>query len=149
MIEKKSVIVFCFSGKLFCPCSKKKTHRREDTTKMKAAKAPFAIDKKNATNVNFIKWTFRFEKILNTQQSEYRWFSRYVIAAMLEHENKRFLISSFCPSTSNCTLQNCYVPLEIGCKPWLWKISSKLSSWQFNFQKQRNLPSNALICPIS
>ena len=31
----------------------------------------------------------------------YRWFSRYVIAAMLVDENKRFLISSFCSSTSN------------------------------------------------
>ena len=29
----------------------------------------------------------------------YRWFSRYVIAAMLVDENKRFLISSFCSST--------------------------------------------------
>ena len=47
----------------------------------------------------------------------YRWFSRYVIAAMLVDENKRFLISSFCSSTSNCTLQHYYVSLEIGCKP--------------------------------
>ena len=39
----------------------------------------------------------------------YRWFSRYVIAAMLVDENKRFLISSFCSSTSNCTLQHCYL----------------------------------------
>ena len=38
-----------------------------------------------------------------------RWFSRYVIAAMLVDENKRFLISSFCSSTSNCTLQYCYL----------------------------------------
>ena len=38
-----------------------------------------------------------------------RWFSRYVIAAMLVDENKRFLISSFCLSTSNCTLQHCYL----------------------------------------
>ena len=38
-----------------------------------------------------------------------RWFSRYVIAAMLMDENKRFLISSFCSSTSNCTLQHCYL----------------------------------------
>ena len=35
-----------------------------------------------------------------------RWFSRYVMAAMLVDENKRFLISSFCFSTSNCTLQH-------------------------------------------
>ena len=39
----------------------------------------------------------------------YRWFSRYVITAMLVDENKRFLISSFCSSTSNCTLQHCYL----------------------------------------
>ena len=39
----------------------------------------------------------------------YRWFSRYVIATMLVDENKRFLISSFCSSTSNCTLQYCYL----------------------------------------
>ena len=39
----------------------------------------------------------------------YRWFSRYVKAAMLVDENKRFLISSFCSSTSNCTLQHCYL----------------------------------------
>ena len=38
-----------------------------------------------------------------------RWFSRYVIAAMLVDENKRFLISFFCFSTSNCTLQHCYL----------------------------------------
>ena len=41
--------------------------------------------------------------------SLYRWFSRYVIAAMLVDEKKRFLISSFCSSTSNCTLQHCYL----------------------------------------
>ena len=41
-------------------------------------------------------------------------FSRYVIAAMLVDENKRFLISSFCFSTSNCTLQHCYLcPLRL------------------------------------
>ena len=38
-----------------------------------------------------------------------RWFSRYVIAAMLVDENTRFLISSFCSSTSICTLQHCYL----------------------------------------
>ena len=46
-----------------------------------------------------------------------RWFSRFVIAAMLVDENKRFLISSFYSSTSNCRLQHCYVSLEIDCKP--------------------------------
>ena len=45
-----------------------------------------------------------------------RWFSRYVIAAMLVDENKRFLISSFCSSTSNCTLQHCYLYLCV----WSW-----------------------------
>ena len=39
----------------------------------------------------------------------YRWFSRYVIAAMLVDENKRFLISFFCSSTSICTLKHCYL----------------------------------------
>ena len=39
----------------------------------------------------------------------YRWFSLDVIAAMLVDENKRFLINCFCSSTSNCTLQNCYL----------------------------------------
>ena len=48
------------------------------------------------------------------------WFSRYVIAAMLVDESKRFLISSFCSSTSNCTLQHLSVSLEIGCKPPIW-----------------------------
>ena len=38
-----------------------------------------------------------------------RWFSRDVISAMLVEENKRFLISSFCSSTSYCTLQHCYL----------------------------------------
>ena len=33
-----------------------------------------------------------------------RWFSRFVIAAMLVDENKRFLISSFCSSTSRCRI---------------------------------------------
>ena len=42
---------------------------------------------------------------------EYRWFSRYVIAAMLVDENKTSLISSFCSSTSNCTLQHCHLCL--------------------------------------
>ena len=45
----------------------------------------------------------------NKKRCGYRWFSRYVIAAMLVDENKRFLISSFCSSTSNCTLQHCYL----------------------------------------
>ena len=36
-------------------------------------------------------------------------FSRYVIAAMLVDENTRFLINSFCSSTSNCRLQYCYL----------------------------------------
>ena len=39
-------------------------------------------------------------------KTAYRWFSRY---AMLVEQNKRFLISSFCSSTSNCTLQHCYL----------------------------------------
>ena len=43
------------------------------------------------------------------QIPSYRWFARYVIGAMLVDENKRFLISSFCSSTSNCTLQHCYL----------------------------------------
>ena len=38
-----------------------------------------------------------------------RWFSPDVIAAMLVDENKRLLINSFCWSTSNCTLQHCYL----------------------------------------
>ena len=48
-------------------------------------------------------------KIASSSFSVYRWFSRYVIAAMLVDENKRFLINSFCSSTSNCTLQHCYL----------------------------------------
>ena len=39
-------------------------------------------------------------------------FSRYVIAAMLVDENKTSLISSFCSSTSNCTLQHCHLCLQ-------------------------------------
>ena len=44
------------------------------------------------------------------------WFSCDVIAAMLLDENKRCLISSFCSSTSNCTLITSLlsVSLEIG-----------------------------------
>ena len=42
-----------------------------------------------------------------------RWFSRYVIAAMLVDENKRFLISSFCLYI----VALLSVSLEIGCKP--------------------------------
>ena len=55
---------------------------------------------------------------ISTQQSDImgpwnvnRWFSRYVIAAMLVDENKTSLISSFCSSTSNCTLQHCHLCL--------------------------------------
>ena len=54
-----------------------------------------------------------------------RWFSRYVIAAMLVDENKRFLISSFCSSTSNCTLQHCYLcPSRLAANHlyWVFKI---------------------------
>ena len=36
-----------------------------------------------------------------------RWFSRYVIDAMLVDENKRLLIISFCSSTSNLTYLTC------------------------------------------
>ena len=72
--------------------------------------------------------------------SAYKWFSRYAIAAMLVHENKRFLISSFCSSTSNCTLQHCYL-CPCGCKPLIrlhgtgrnsfdrWKIYSVEVLW--------------------
>ena len=48
-------------------------------------------------------------KVENENKEANRWFSRYVIADMLVDENKRFLISSFCSSTSNCTLQHCYL----------------------------------------
>ena len=40
-----------------------------------------------------------------------RWFSRYVIAAMLVDKNNRFFISSFCSSTSICTFHHCYLYL--------------------------------------
>ena len=50
-----------------------------------------------------------FLHVTDKEVKNYRWFSRYVIAAMLVDENKRFLISSFCSSTSNCTLQHCYL----------------------------------------
>lgn len=39
----------------------------------------------------------------------YRLYSRYVKAAILGDENKRFLISSFCSFTSSCTLQHWYL----------------------------------------
>ena len=42
---------------------------------------------------------------------------------MLVDENKRFLISSFCSSTSNCTLQHCYLcPLRLVANHLLDKI---------------------------
>ena len=41
-----------------------------------------------------------------------RWFSRYVIAAMLVDKNNSFLISSFCSSTSICTFHHCYLCLK-------------------------------------
>ena len=50
----------------------------------------------------------------NCQIPTYRWFSRYVIGAMLVDENKRFLISSFCSSTSNCALQHCLQTTYMG-----------------------------------
>ena len=51
---------------------------------------------------------------LHNAHFNYWWFSRYVIAAILVDENKRFLISSFCSSTSNCTLQHCHLcPLRL------------------------------------
>ena len=58
----------------------------------------------------------------------YRWFSRYVIAAMLVDENKRFLISSFCSSTSNCTLQHCYLcPRRLAANHLLF-VSAKVTT---------------------
>ena len=56
----------------------------------------------------FLLTVFRAQKESLKRLMPNRWFSRYVIAAMLVDENKRFLISSFCSSTSNCTLQHCY-----------------------------------------
>ena len=49
----------------------------------------------------------------------YRWFSRYVIGAMLVDENKRFLISSFCSSTSN--IVHCSIVI---CVPRDWLQTS-------------------------
>ena len=46
-------------------------------------------------------------RLADSTCGKYRWFSHYVIAAMLVDESKRFLISSFCSSTSTCTLQYC------------------------------------------
>ena len=40
-----------------------------------------------------------------------RWFSRYVIAAMLVDEDNRPLISPFCSSTSICTFYHCHLCL--------------------------------------
>ena len=57
----------------------------------------------NEDLLNISKWLIANKLTLN------RWFSRYVIAAMLVDEKKRFLISSFCSFTSNCTLQHCYL----------------------------------------
>ena len=53
------------------------------------------------------------DKFMKVQElyfyAPYKWFSHHVIAAMLVDKDKRFLISSFCLSTSNCTLQHCYL----------------------------------------
>ena len=57
-----------------------------------------SISDTSATRVK-IPYTRAFHEVM--------WFSRYVIAAMLVDGNKRFLISSFCFSTSICTLQHC------------------------------------------
>ena len=43
--------------------------------------------------------------------SLYRWFSRYVIAAMLVDDKQRSLISSFCLSTSICSFHHWYLCL--------------------------------------
>ena len=54
---------------------------------------------------------------------KYRWFSSYVIAAMLVDENKRSFISSFRSCTRNCSLPHCYLSLEIGSKQTtIWSI---------------------------
>ena len=55
-----------------------------------------------------IAWSLLEWRTISSERSN-RWFSRYIIAAMLVDENKRFLISSFCFSTGNCTLQHCYL----------------------------------------
>ena len=41
----------------------------------------------------------------------YRWFSRYVIAAMLMDGKKTSLISSLCLSTAICSFHHCYLCL--------------------------------------
>ena len=53
-------------------------------------------------------------RLADSTCGKYRWFSRYVIAAMLVDKNKRFFISSFCSCTSNCTLEHCCLcPLRV------------------------------------
>ena len=42
-----------------------------------------------------------------------RRFPRYIIAAMLGDEDERSFITSFCSSTSNCTLQHCYLYVSL------------------------------------
>ena len=57
-------------------------------------------------------------KTATNQELNYRWFSRYLIAATLVDENKRFLISSIFSSTSILYIAALLsVSLEIGCKP--------------------------------
>ena len=58
--------------------------------------------------------------------TRYRWFSGYVIAAMLVDENKRSLISSFCSSNQQLYITSLLpTSLEIGCKPPIEHDGSK------------------------
>ena len=58
---------------------------------------------------NYCIFAFNYRSTKYHWISVYGWFSRDIIAAMLVDENKRFLISSFCSSSSNCTLEHCYL----------------------------------------
>lgn len=46
-------------------------------------------------------------------------------------QKKKFPISFFCSSTSNCTLQDCYL-CEIGCKPPIAGLTSENSLTPLN-----------------
>ena len=70
--------------------------------------------------------SIRSERKLSLPLFRYRWFSRYVIAAMLVDVNKRILIRSFCSSTSNCTLQHCYLCPQRLAANHLYELITKI-----------------------
>ena len=77
---------------------------------------PFSLAVPTSHNPGLLHMCQRFKAIVSDLQSSYwfcsgmsyRWFARYVMAAMLVDKNDRYFVNLFCSCTSNCTFHHCY-----------------------------------------